>query len=493
MTSSRPPSSHARPVVRRRRSRSMLLPASSLALVAIASAAVLGSAGQSSAAVPAPAAQPVLAVAPTATVTVPVAEDAYTVPAKPTRRAGSYTSLVAGDRTTDRRTVYLKFSVAGLPSGATGVHATLRMTTAKRTLVGAQVEVRSTGSAWTEATLDAAGAPAAGALLGSAPAPSTVGGVVSVPVGAMAAGTTSFAVSVAGAAGSSLPLVARESDPAAAASLVLSYSLPAAMPEFGESVYRDGRDWASAVAASDAKYGRSGIDRVYYPGLPQAWPGNAGAIGRDVVVSFKADPGQVLSGSLDATLRSWFTTAPADREVYWSYFHEPEDQVEGGSFTAADYRAAWVRLASIARSSGNPHLHATLILMAWTVNPKSGRSFADFYPGPSVIDVLGWDAYTVGADAARGAYTDPATVFGAAVATSQAAGKPFGFAEWGSVLAAGDAAGTGRAAWIRAAARYHQVYGAVWSTYFDAPVGAEYRLFDQPSIAAFRDVIAGRA
>lgn len=252
-----------------------------------------------------------------------------------------------------------------------------------------------------------------------------------------------------------------------------------------------GETWQQAVARRDADYGRAPVLRVFYPGLPQDWPGRAGLANRDVVVSFKANPTLVLSGALDQRLSGWFAAAPTDHNVYWSYFHEPEDQIEDGTFTAEQYRAAWRHLADLADAAraGRPdNLHATLVLMAWSLTPASGRTWSDYYPGDDTIDVLGWDAYNLGATAATPRYRDPAQVFGPAAAISLAHGKPFGFAEWGSLLIPGDD-GTARAAWITAAAHEQARLGAIFSTYFDARHRGDYRLTDPASRAALRSVI----
>jgi hypothetical protein len=210
--------------------------------------------------------------------------------------------------------------------------------------------------------------------------------------------------------------------------------------------------------------------------------------GGPTVVSFKALPKDVLSGSLDGQLSSWFAGAPKDRPIFWTYFHEPEDDIARGSYTAADYRAAWQHLRALSLKANNPQLRSALILMNWSLFPQSGRNWKDYYPGASTIDVLGWDAYNLGGP--KGRYDDAATVMGAVVAASKAAGKPWGIAELGSILISGDG-GSGRAAWLKQMASYAQANGARWVTYFDAPVGAEYRLVDAPSQQAWKSIVAG--
>jgi hypothetical protein len=125
--------------------------------------------------------------------------------------------------------------------------------------------------------------------------------------------------------------------------------------------------------------------------------------------------------------------------------------------------------------------------MCFTLKPSSGRSFSDYYPGPSVIDVLAFDCYNQ--SASSGAYMDPATMFASVLAVSRSTGKPFAITEFGSLLVKGDSTGVGRAAWLRASATYLAAQGALFVTYFDSPVTAEYRLMDPASIAAWRAVI----
>ena len=121
---------------------------------------------------------------------------------------------------------------------------------------------------------------------------------------------------------------------------------------FGSSIYQEsGESFAAGLPASRVDVRRLGVDRVFYPGLPKAWPGTAGYSGGPVVVSFKVSPQTVLTGAYDATLKSWFATAPRDRQIWWSYYHEPEDQIEAGDVhrsrvprgLAADLRARLVR------------------------------------------------------------------------------------------------------------------------------------------------------
>ncbi|MFI1197000.1 hypothetical protein ACH4T9_27590 [Micromonospora sp. NPDC020750] len=254
----------------------------------------------------------------------------------------------------------------------------------------------------------------------------------------------------------------------------------------GASIHlKDGENFAAGLARSDRSYGPLRMVRVFYPGLPPSWSGSrADAADRTVVVSFKAPPGEVVAGRHDSRLAAWFRSVPRNLDVYWSYFHEPENDIAQGSYTAAQFRAAWQRLAGIADRAGNARLRATLILMCWTLNPSSRRTFEDYWPGGDAIDVLGWDCYNSGGKFNR--YTDPAQVFTPMIAKSKALGKPWGLAETGSLRIAGDS-GAGRAAWIRAMSRYLDGQRPLWVAYYDYQVaGGDFRLTDAPSQEAWR-------
>src|SRR3954468_3232126 len=221
----------------------------------------------------------------------------------------------------------------------------------------------------------------------------------------------------------------------AAVAMIMLFLMPATVahasgpegPEFptpdsiswGSSVWPyDGEAWTQAVARNRQQLAPQLI-RFYNPGAP-SWPTSTGT--SPLVISFKLAPKQVLNGSHDAALRQFFAATP--RPTYWSYWHEPEDNIAHGAFTAADYRAAWRHIAAIAKASGKP-LRATLTLMGWTAMPASGRTWTDYSPGADVIDVLAWDNY------AWSPKDTPAGVYGPARSVSQKAGKPWAIAETG--------------------------------------------------------------
>lgn len=249
------------------------------------------------------------------------------------------------------------------------------------------------------------------------------------------------------------------------------------------------QNYPQARAASEQRYGRPGVIRYFDSNAPDSWATfNTKLTDHTGIISFRIAPTTVLSGAADSQLRTWFSQAPTTRVTYWSYMHEPEDDIVRGAFTKPDYRAAWAHIAQIARSVGNDRLKATLILMCYTVNKASKRTWTDYY-SPGDIDVLGWDCYNHGE--ARGVYGEPATLYQRAIDVSRSTGLPWGMAEFGSRLAAGDSTGAGRAAWLRKVSRYFADQGAQFASYFNTNgAGSDYRLLDEPSRQAWYDVVS---
>lgn len=254
------------------------------------------------------------------------------------------------------------------------------------------------------------------------------------------------------------------------------------MPLLGSSVLS-----AANLNRTTAQFGHMPIVRVYFPGLPgrYAWTSIAGVNRSSVIVSFKARPAAILSGADDARLRQFFATAPRGRPVYYSYFHEPEDNIARGQFTAAAYRAAWKHIARLADAAGNPYLHATLILMSYDLVPGSHRHWKDYFPRGGVIKVLAWDAYPVGsATNVHPRLTAPARFMGPAIAASRSVGLPYGFAEFGLSTA------HGRPGWLSGVGRYLLHSGALFACLFDG--NGQYptlRLTDAGSIKVWRHYV----
>lgn len=252
--------------------------------------------------------------------------------------------------------------------------------------------------------------------------------------------------------------------------------------------------FAQSMARQDANYDDTEVVRLFDPGMPVSWSKRAPYIeDKTISISFRPDPAEVLTGQHDAALLNWFNAAPSDQPIYWTYFHEPEPKIAAGEFTAAQYRAAWARIAKLADQACKPNMHATLILTGWTANPRSNRDWRDYYAGDSVIDVLGWDPYN-DATSQEGpkSYASPESIFGNVVEISKNAGKPFAIGETGTRLIPTDPNGTQRAEWLKDVARYLDNEGALFVAYWDSKTFADFRLLDSASRDSWAGIIDGK-
>lgn len=262
-------------------------------------------------------------------------------------------------------------------------------------------------------------------------------------------------------------------------------------PLFGAAIWQGYRQgYVDAWQRSNATYGGLEVTRVFYTGLPEAWPGKTAVGGGPVIVSFKKPPSEVLAGQHDAYLLDWFASAPTDRSIWWSYFHEPEDNIQRGEYTSAEYRAAYAHVDLLADSVNKPNLRSTLILMCWTLEPASGRNWLNYYPGDLAVDALGWDCYNYGHH--KGRYKPVREFLWRVPEAAASVGKPWGVAELGSVLVPGDD-GTNRGQWLREGAQWMRNHAnpPSWVAYFDKKLRVDYRLMDAPSQNAWRDITTG--
>ncbi len=182
--------------------------------------------------------------------------------------------------------------------------------------------------------------------------------------------------------------------------------------------------------------------RVFLTGIPANWtqypllmtiPVNG-----TVALSFQ-------SGTPTA-LTSFLNTRPTEMKCYVTYWHEPEDNFTTATQKAA-YRASWHTYAPAIRAAG---CIPTLILMKWTLNPKSGTDWHDWFPTPGDVDVFAFDAYN--AKAKTGGYGIPSNYLAPIIAASRDTGLPWALTELGSDIPAGTNPSE-RAAWAHGVAQ----------------------------------------
>lgn len=239
-----------------------------------------------------------------------------------------------------------------------------------------------------------------------------------------------------------------------------------------------------AVSRIRGQFGNLPAARVYGTGLPPAqWKTDSSLAalgsGSDVIYSFKGNMAAIAAGQADGLIRSFLASRPAGIKVWVALNHEPEDNIERGEFTAAEFRAATEHVAPVIRAAGGV---PTMILMEWTLSPKSGRNWHDYYS--PAVDVMAFDAYNTALGNATPSYKSPSDFVNPVLAVSKETGKAIGWAELGSPCIPSDPACTGRAAWLTGLGSAVGNNGAQFATYWnrlDFDGVTDYSLSDGPS------------
>lgn len=422
--------------------------------------------------------------------------DTYTYPQAAGWAPGGQDIMKASSFPAIEATAWVKFAEPKDGAVVTGATSTLQVPVMAAS-EGVVVDVYTAPTGWSEQDLTHARSKDLDAPIATV---SDVGDVVEADVTGHVnpSGPTSFALR---SRGTKQTLILGTKEGGAPASLVLSAqsgggtsepTVPAGPSRtlFGAAVPpSSGSNWANAVQNADSTFGKLGVIRVFYPSAPLAWPGRAGSIKRPVVVSFKLPFDEINSGKHDTRLRNWFASAPDAYDVYWSLHHEPEDDIERNKFTPTQYQTAWRRVSGLAEQVGNDRLHATLIVMNFTLAKGSGRDFYDYYPGDGVVDVIAVDAYNTAWKS--GSYRPAENIVGPVADLAAKHNTGFGIAELGSRDVAGDPNYWQRANWLRDVAAEARARGAEFISYWNAKgSNADYRLLDQPSITAWREAVA---
>ena len=174
----------------------------------------------------------------------------------------------------------------------------------------------------------------------------------------------------------------------------------------------------SNYAGNLDNFGALDLTRTYSSGQPGGWnwsnvPNDAKAgMGSTSYVSWysfklSAQSQSLLAGGTSAgktalltDIRGFFASIPTNYRVLISVHHEPEDNVQNGDFTAADWRAwneaimAQCVAAREARSTNKNWLKFSTCLMGWTFDTDSGRNPENYRVDS--VDMWGYDAYKLG-------------------------------------------------------------------------------------------------
>lgn len=377
------------------------------------------------------------------TLTATTTDDATANVAQPNTVIGG-TILRVDAATASERNTYMKFTVSGVPAGDSIASASLRLVNTDAST--GNVLVNSTASSnWAESTLTWTNKPLLGTFRSAGTLAPGAGVATSYDVtGAVTGnGTVSLMVRTNNTAGTVLAFGARDNaNTALRPQLIMKTKTPAppATIAWGSSVENRGQTARQALLRVENTMGKGAI-RVFdqSPAFPTQY---APLDDRTIAYSFKGTPTSIIAGNSDAAFRQFltdakaYTTDPANptAKVYWTYFHEPEDDIAKGNFTAADYRAAWAHLIAISNEAAlnTPDVQSALILMKFTLEAGSGRTFTDYYP--PAVDNLFWDTYKFQTTTSIASMVDPL------VANSNQFGKPWGIAETGVSVHHTDAA-----------------------------------------------------
>src|SRR4051812_11316754 len=330
-------------------------------------------------------------------------------------------------RAASERHIYMRFTVTGVPAGDDIESASLRL--AHTDPSTGTVTVNSTPHSWAENPITWNNKPASGALratktLAPGSAVATDFDVTSEVTGN---GDASFLLKTT--LQNVLTIGARENGTASLRpQLLVKTKTPVLHWGSSVEIRRAGEPRREAMLRIEQTMGA--ITPRIFGRNSLAWPAGLEPLdGRSMVWSFKRPAQEVLAGTDDAAFRAFIADADTyldanpQAEAFWSYSHEPEDNIAAGAFPAQQYRDAFTRLIPISREVNTPRLVSTLILMKYSLQPGSGRTFSDYFP-PSV-DVLGFDTYKWDPNTRIASMVDPI------IAVANAHGKPWAIAETG--------------------------------------------------------------
>ncbi|PZS33619.1 MAG: hypothetical protein DLM59_06130 [Pseudonocardiales bacterium] len=384
-------------------------------------------------------------------------DDAYTTPTSPLLNTG--TSLKLSAESGAGKVAYLRFTVSGIPAGATINAAKLHTHRLDGHLTPALNAYRVSSTTWSETSLTSKNAPALGTLIaGSTTVDGGVttdvnltpvvhgNGVVSVALRARDAGTIARLHSKDGTVDA--PTLSVTWTPAAVV-------VPTAL--FGSSI-NDNSDVARLGSVSMFNHPVY-VARVFFTGAPPArWSDSA------LLTSLPAGSAAVVSwkSGTPAQVQAFLASKPVGMKVWASWYHEPEDNFTTAA-AQASYRATWATYAGAIRAGGAV---PTLILMRYTLNTNSGRNWHNYYPAGSV-DSISWDAYNPGTKNNPPTYIDPANLIAPILTVANETHLPWGLAESGSPILDSSA---NRAAWALKLAVALRAGGAKFACWWDVSV-----------------------
>jgi len=189
---------------------------------------------------------------------------------------------------------------------------------------------------------------------------------------------------------------------------------------------------------------------------------------RGSVLSIKFDQAALAAGQYDAKIRALCTSYTGTFLVIANH-HEPEDDIEGGAFTAAQWRAGSARLASVVNALRRPdgsryNVEPWAILMGYTWEAASGRNPENYWvPGLAGYAVDQYNNPSARHDSTP--WKSPAQLMDPFTAWAKPKGVKLGWVEIG--CAPDFTNPQRRPDWATAAAQYCKANGYTLASWFD--------------------------
>ncbi len=358
----------------------------------------------------------------TTTTSVYASDDAYTSSTRRTTNFGRADKLVVGRADGETRMSYLKFTVHSPPAGAALSGVELKLPLAATAPASTLTLMRVAGTAWTQDTLTAERAPAAGTTLGTVNlSPSTTSATFNLGKVVTAPGVYSFALkSNATTEVTRLRSIEYGTPTIGGPELrITTTAVPQCVVDT-RLVPSCGVLWGAAAGGFTATpreialqqweqaTGRTAtIFHQYHKGDEKFPTAAEIAMTRDpakprvLLLNWKIAYGTtwaaVARGEKNARIDNWATYIKATypEKFFLALHHEPENDViatAGSGMTAKDYAAMYRHVIQRLRTNGVTNAVNVIAYMGnekWLAQPW----WKDLYPGDDVVDWIGLDSY----------------------------------------------------------------------------------------------------
>jgi hypothetical protein len=181
--------------------------------------------------------------------------------------------------------------------------------------------------------------------------------------------------------------------------VLVAPSSASAMPDSVTKIGAWSRDWTWF----DANVGPMDVYRGYDSGFRYAtWqqvPRHIAHPGGLNDYSFRLPPAQLAAGQYDAQLRTFIASTP--KNIVLTNHHEPEQEIDAGEYTAAQFRAASARLNRLVDQQNaidGGTRKVSVILMISTFTCFKGRNAENYWPTAAkgdggTVDLISGDVY----------------------------------------------------------------------------------------------------